>query len=138
MAAPKLSITEQAIAVSRVRKGETRTAVAKDFGITQQAVSSLCNSRKAATAAEIAMGMMAEETFHALHDIKAKEEFILDTTLEFRKGKEEFNAADLRAMTQNLMDAAKLTGQLVDKQELTGKDGAPLLSGITVTFVDPK
>ena len=38
----------------------------------------------------------------------------------------------------NIEKVARMRGWIVDKQEVTGKDGAPLLSGITVTFVDPK
>lgn len=44
-------------------------------------------------------------------------------------------AGHLNAARQSVMDIAKLNGLVLDKQELTGKDGAPLDASVTVKFV---
>lgn len=51
------------------------------------------------------------------------------------KGEQTNEAPMLSVARASLMDAAKLNGLVVDKQEHAGKDGGPIQSELTVKFV---
>jgi len=53
------------------------------------------------------------------------------------KGEGTSEAPMLAVARASLMDAAKLNGLVVEKQELTGSDGKPLVPALNVSFVRP-
>jgi hypothetical protein len=109
------------------------------MGVSASAVSQLANSRIAATSAAIAAETMAGELMHPLHEAAAKEQFILDVTQRLLSMPEHFGAGAARVAAQNLMDAAKLMGQVIDKREMSGPNGGAIpISGITITVVAPE
>jgi hypothetical protein len=135
----KLNDFERAVVVARVRKGESRTAVARDMGVSHQAVSKLCNNRIAVTAKEIVQEIRTDVERHALDDKDAIVNALLksaDALLDnFRRYDMEAKSTDkegplhapgmssgvLKDAKDILLAAAKLRGWLTDKTEVDSK-----------------
>lgn len=106
-----------------------------------------------ATAAAIAAGysektarFMGHENLtkpYILAEIKARDTIRSTPLIASRAERQQFWSSVMRDKEQQMRDrlkAAELLGKseadFVERQEITGRDGAPLLDGITVKFVE--
>lgn len=106
-----------------------------------------------ATAAAIAAGysektarFMGHENLtkpYILAEIKARDTIRSTPLIASRAERQQFWSSVMRDKDQQMRDrlkAAELLGKseadFVERQEITGRDGAPLLDGITVKFVE--